>query len=55
MYLVLAKDGRLYQSAAHEDFEQTMLFKMTIASENNFKHFELVYEDYPYMVLYKVK
>ncbi len=55
MYLVLAKDGRLYQSAAHEDFEQTMLFKMTIASENNFKHFELVYEDYPYMVLYRVK
>ncbi|MFQ3574506.1 MAG: STT3 domain-containing protein [Thermodesulfovibrionales bacterium] len=55
LYLIVAKDGRVYKNTAHKDFEETMLYRMMILSENNLRHFELVHEDYPYMVLYKVK
>lgn len=55
IYLIVAKDGKVYKITAHEDFEKTMLYRMMILSEDNFRHFELVYEDYPYMVLYRVK
>ena len=55
IYLIIAKDGKVYKNTAHDDFEKSMFYKMMILSEDNFRHFELVHEDYPYMVLYRVR
>ncbi len=40
---------------SYETFKDTMFYKMLVLSEDNFRYFELIYEDYPYMVLYRVR
>ena len=53
--LILSKSGKMYQLIVFEDFENSLLSKMLIVNENTFKRFELVYENFPYMVLYRLK
>ncbi|MFQ3574692.1 MAG: hypothetical protein SNJ53_08700, partial [Thermodesulfovibrionales bacterium] len=55
IHLILSKEGKLYQINAHEDFEMTLLYRMLLVSQDNLRRFELVYENFPYAVLYRVK